>query len=54
MTRRKSYQKGNVQLHIGLRYREFNHASGGWILKHEVLGEFRNKKTALRRNSRQL
>jgi integrase len=51
MTRRKSYQKGNVELHNGqwtLRYRELDHASRKWILKREVLGEFKAKKAALK------
>ena len=41
MTRRKSYQKGNVQLHFGvwtLRYREIDHRTGKWSTKRERLG----------------
>lgn len=51
MTRRKSYQRGNVQLHNGqwtLRYREFSDRTRKWILKREVLGKFKNKKAALK------
>lgn len=51
MTRRTSYQRGNVQLHNGewtLRYREFNHAKREWTTKREKLGKFRDKKAARR------
>ncbi len=51
MTRRRSYQKGSVELHNGqwtVRYREFDHASRRWIIKREVLGKFKNKKEARR------
>jgi integrase len=51
MTRRKSYQKGNVQFHNGqwtLRYRELDHSTSKWSLKREVLGEFKNKKAAFK------
>ena len=51
MTRKKSYQKGNVQLHNGvwtLRYREIDHRTGKRITKRERLGIFKNKKAALR------
>lgn len=51
MTRRTSYQRGNVQLHNGewtLRYREYNHATRKWTTKREKLGKFRDKKAARR------
>jgi len=51
MTRRKSHQKGSVELHNGqwtLRYRELNHATGKWALKRECLGTFKSKKDAIR------
>ena len=51
MARKKSYQKGNVDLHNGrwtVRYREFDHASRKWVIKREVLGKFKNKKEARR------
>lgn len=51
MTRRRSHQKGSVELHNGqwtLRYRELNHATGRWTLKRESLGEFKSKKDATR------
>lgn len=47
MTRRKSYQKGNVQLHNGqwtLRYRELDHSTGKWATKRVKLGSWRSKK----------
>jgi integrase len=50
MTRKKSYQKGNVQLHNNvwtLRYREIDHRTGKWDTKRERLGIFKNKKAAL-------
>lgn len=54
MTRRRSHQKGSVELHNGqwtVRYRELNHATGKWALKRECLGEFKSKKAALRKAS---
>lgn len=51
MARKKSYQKGSVRLHRDqwtLRYREFDHSSRRWINKRELLGTFKDKKTALR------
>ena len=50
MARRRSHQKGSVELHRGqwtLRARELNHATGKWTLKRECLGEFKSKKAAL-------
>jgi len=51
MARRKTYQRGNVQLHNGvwtLRYRELNHATCKWFVKREKLGTFKSKKEARR------
>jgi integrase len=51
MTRRRSHQKGTVERHNGqwtLRYREFDHTSRKWTMKRQVLGEFKDKKTALK------
>jgi len=51
MTRRKTYQKGSVKPHNGswtLRYREFDHTSGKWKIRREVLGKFKTKTDALK------
>jgi hypothetical protein len=40
MARRKTYQRGSVQLRNGewtLRYREFNHEKNSWALRREKL-----------------
>ncbi len=51
MARKKSYQRGSVQLREGiwsLRYREFDHDRRKWIPKREKLGKFKTRKDALR------
>jgi integrase len=51
MARKKSYQRGSVKKHNGqwtLRYRELDHASGKWINKREILGDFKSEKEARR------
>ena len=54
MTRRKSYQKGNVQEKPKgsktwtLRYREFDHTTGEWTTRRKALGKFKDKKDALK------
>ena len=51
MTRRRSYQKGSVELHNGqwtVRYREFNHTTRKWNLKRDPLGRCKDKKAAMK------
>jgi integrase len=51
MTRRKSYQKGSVREHNGnwtLRIRELDHMTRSWKNLRVPLGEFKDKKAALK------
>jgi integrase len=54
MTRRKSYQRGNVQekpkssKNWTLRYRELDHTTGEWTTRRKSLGKFKDKKDALK------
>jgi integrase len=51
MTRRKTYQKGSVKEHNGnwtLRIRELDHVTRCWKNLRVPLGEFKNKKAALK------
>ena len=54
LTRRKSYQKGNLQEKPKgsktwtLRYREFDHTTGEWTTRRKILGKFKDKKDALK------
>ena len=54
MTRKRSYQKGSVAekpRNSGqwtLRFREFDHTTRRWVMKREVLGQFKSKKAALK------
>jgi len=54
MTRRKTYQRGNVQEKPKnsnkwtLRYREFDHTTGEWTTRRKSLGKFKTKTDALK------
>jgi integrase len=51
MARKKTYQRGSVQLHRGewtFRFREFDHTRRKWIFKREKLGKFKTKREAQR------
>lgn len=52
MARRRSYQRGNVEMHNGvwtLRFRLYNYDTRKWEQKREVIeGDFKNKKAARR------
>jgi integrase len=49
MTRRKTYQKGSVEIHNGqwsVRFREYNHVTRKWEWKRVGLGQHKGKKSA--------
>jgi integrase len=54
MTRRKTYQRGNVQekpeksKNWTLRYRELDHVTGEWTTRRKILGKFKTKTDALK------
>jgi integrase len=51
ISRRKTYQQGNVQLHNSrwtLRYREFDHATRTWMTRRAILEKARDRKDALK------